>query len=171
MEIKIKCIEIKTFEDGHRELWRQLAETGSRSKMDMPIWRDERYAHLFTEEVLNCNCFACYKKRCCPIRWGEDSVCCTDESSPYYKWICSDNIAARKFYAKIISELPWTEKEWCEFYPTAEDDCCVCDAGSDVSGTTKHDDICSRQYSLTCQWANKHRQFISNKICDMLGVK
>lgn len=29
--------ESKTFEDGHRELWRQLAETGSRAKHTMPI--------------------------------------------------------------------------------------------------------------------------------------
>jgi len=39
----------------------------------------------------------------------------------------------------------------CEFYPTDGD--CVCACGSDISG----DFICTKEYSKTCQWANKRR--------------
>lgn len=48
-------------------------------------------------------------------------------------------------------------KEYCEFYPKPGGDTCVCDAGSDVSGTTDSDEYCSKEYSLTCQLANKLR--------------
>jgi hypothetical protein len=48
-------------------------------------------------------------------------------------------------------------KDYCEFYPKIGEDTCVCDAGSDVSGTTDSDDICSKEYSLTCQYANELR--------------
>ena len=44
-------------------------------------------------------------------------------------------------------------KDICEFYPTEEDDC-VCDCGSDVSGHF----VCTKQYSLDCQWAIERRK-------------
>jgi hypothetical protein len=54
-------------------------------------------------------------------------------------------------------------KEYCEFYPKKEEDTCICAAGSDISGTTKDDLICNKEYSLTCQWANERRCQNANK--------
>lgn len=60
----------------------------------------------------------------------------------------------------IISIIEIIEKEFgvernrqdlCEFYPTGDEP--VCDCGSDVSGPV----ICTKLYSLTCQWANEMR--------------
>ena len=42
-------------------------------------------------------------------------------------------------------------QDLCEFYPTGDEP--VCDCGSDVSGPV----ICTKLYSLTCQWANEMR--------------
>ncbi len=43
------------------------------------------------------------------------------------------------------------KQDLCEFYPTGDEP--VCDCGSDVSGPV----ICTKLYSLTCQWANEMR--------------
>ena len=60
----------------------------------------------------------------------------------------------------IISIIEIIEKEFgiersrqelCEFYPTGYKP--VCDCGPDVSGPV----ICTKLYSLTCQWANEMR--------------
>lgn len=103
----------KTFEDGHRELWRQLEESGSGSKAKMPIWKDERYKHLFTNKVLHPMCFACYAGRCCPIDWGigEDgrNLACTKIGSPFHSWMGAESKEERKYYAGIIKGLPWTD--------------------------------------------------------------
>ena len=63
---------------------------------------------------------------------------------------------ATKFSTRITGVI-YTMKDYCEFYPKPGGDTCVCDAGSDVSGTTDSDDFCSKEYSLTCQWANELR--------------
>jgi len=46
----------------------------------------------------------------------------------------------------------------CKYYPSIKDDTCICDAGSDVSGTDSHTHICSIEYSETCQWANEFKK-------------
>lgn len=43
----------------------------------------------------------------------------------------------------------------CEFYPTGDEP--ICDCGSDVS-TGSNVIVCTKQYSLTCQWANEMRR-------------
>lgn len=53
-------------------------------------------------------------------------------------------------------------KEYCEFYPEAKEETCVCSAGSDVSNVTKNDDICSKEYSSNCQWAKELRNEMKN---------
>ena len=46
------------------------------------------------------------------------------------------------------------DEDKCEFYPSVDDDGCVCDAGSDISGAF----ICTKKYSESCQWANERRE-------------
>jgi hypothetical protein len=45
-----------------------------------------------------------------------------------------------------VKPLP---QEACKFYPK-EEETCICGAGSDISGGH---DICTAEYSKTCQWA------------------
>jgi hypothetical protein len=87
-----------------REHWRWLAETGSKYK--------ERFVD---GDVLN-DCYLCdyCNALCseCPIEWPkvprvnirvDDSPCI---QSYYSCWLFAENEAERKWFAKIISELP-----------------------------------------------------------------
>ncbi len=44
----------------------------------------------------------------------------------------------------------------CQFYPRVEDETCVCDAGSDISGSH----ACTEEYSEACQWAMELKEEI-----------
>ena len=50
-----------------------------------------------------------------------------------------------------VEKYQRNRQDLCEFYPTGDEP--VCDCGSDVSGPV----ICTKLYSLTCQWANEMR--------------
>lgn len=49
-------------------------------------------------------------------------------------------------------------KKLCEFYPSKEEETCVCGCGSDISGSQNSDWICNEKFSKTCQWANERRK-------------
>ena len=53
---------------------------------------------------------------------------------------------------KTVHNINYGKKETCEFYPTGEEPTCEC--CSNVSGSF----ICTKQYSLNCQWAIERRK-------------
>ena len=112
---------------GHMELWDELYrepeitinnQTRLREKRDWSGWEVNggSWAHV------NHCCFACKvvslfhlsEMRCsnCPIKWSdrEDNYCGSYES-PFYKWVYSTNPKDRSYYAGIIRDLKWEEKE------------------------------------------------------------
>jgi hypothetical protein len=46
-------------------------------------------------------------------------------------------------------------KEWCELFPTPEEETCVCGGGSDISGATEDNNLCSLAYSEDCPYAQE----------------
>ena len=73
-----------------------------------------------------------------------------DESEGTYKCKCGKIIRVKlkdRYYQNEVMKK-------CEFYPTEPDEP-VCDCGSDICGPTF---VCTKQYSLTCQWAKERRK-------------
>lgn len=56
--------------------------------------------------------------------------------------------------ARLKNEQSHDVQDVCEFYPTPEEETCVCGAGSDVSGKF----LCTKEFSMACQWANEERK-------------
>lgn len=109
----------KTFHDGHRKLWDDLARSGLDDKKSSKIWKDPAYKHLMIQMVLRHHCFCCHvKKACdcslCPIRWQKTKRAgfynCLEPGSPFTKWINCKTVRGRKVLAAKIRDLPWIEK-------------------------------------------------------------
>jgi len=72
-------------------------------------------------------------------------------------WKGKDQIEKRKLLCvrqdRVLEKHKANKKGKCEFYPSEDDDC-VCACGSDVSGPF----VCTKEYSLSCQWAIEERR-------------
>jgi hypothetical protein len=103
-----------TFEElhaAHVRLWDWLAENPGKYKHDAP----ERLLDGAGWQI----CFACVQAKVdtehckrCPVDWGVSY--CDTPGSPFDKWDrlmrCPENFELRAELARIIRDLPWTEK-------------------------------------------------------------
>jgi len=101
----------------HKELWYWLRDNpvneygALTEKLDWPRWYEPD--QLFTNWDRGKWCFACDAcERCykCPVKWGEHSVVCRDDESPYRQWVDAKEPAERSRLAGLIAELPWKKR-------------------------------------------------------------
>ncbi len=107
-----------TFENAqkcHRRMWNWLAETGEKHKCIWPEFKEKNSHGKVVKRPL-AECFACeivqFDCKICPMDWAPIKYRCKSYAkSPYMKWKYSITTKARKKYAAIIRDLPWTRRQ------------------------------------------------------------
>lgn len=100
----------------HQLMWAELAITGSSGKKGTLMYQDTRVdnacyackeAGYIEEEGMDISMECC---PVCPIDWSvkEDDRCyCEVDGSPYQFWKAANTEDQRRYWARIIRDLPW----------------------------------------------------------------
>ena len=105
----------------HRDMWNELAETGSNNKRSTKVWK--KHKKLLSQYN---DCTACYAAHLrtainiaicfeCPVVWSGNKkvfTTCKNTGSPYQRWDYAKYYTAnnmRKKLALKIANLPWKE--------------------------------------------------------------